>query len=135
MTAIHWKLTAKQPGEEPILRETLEPVQTRLAVTYDHFGLAEELDDVLDQLLSLTKYLLSQERSFTLCWSSPADRSLTYYEVDCPKAWGSCYRSIAAQPAPPAGLGAPSDALVIPGWSGSVKRIHLTPHSEEVDKG
>ena len=54
VTSIHWKLTAKQPEDaDPILRETLEPLQEALAVTYDHFGPPDEIDAVLARLEAL----------------------------------------------------------------------------------
>lgn len=132
VSAIHWKLTAKQPGGEPILRETMEPIQPRLAVTYDHFGPAEELDDVLDQLQALAQRLIDKEYPFTVCWSDPISRAFTYHEIDCSKAWDTCYQRLSAIPAPPAGSASSSGPLSLPGWSGPVKHIHLTAFSEEV---
>lgn len=130
--AIHWKLTAKQPGGEPILRETMEPVQTRLAVSYDHFGSPEELDDVFDQLQALAQQLIDKEYPFTLCWSDPATQAFTYHDIDCQKAWDTCYRKLAAIPAPPVGAASTPVPATLPGRSGPVKHIHLTAFSEEV---
>lgn len=135
VNAIHWKLTAKQPSEEPILRETMEPVQARLAVTYDHFGPAAELDDVLDQLQALARRLVDKEYPFTVCWSDPVSQAFTYHDIDCQKAWEACYYKLSAIPAPSEGAALPSGPVSIPGWSGPVKRIHLTPSREEVDRG
>lgn len=98
--AIHWKLSAKRPGQEPVLRETLEPVEERLWVLYDHAGPPEELDDVLDQLEGMAGYLLERERSFRLHWVHPTTGEVTRYEVDCPNAWAACRGAILAQAAP-----------------------------------
>lgn len=98
--AIHWKLSAKRPGQEPVLRETLEPVEERLGVLYDHAGSPQALDDVLDQLEGMARYLLERERSFTLHWVHPVTGAVTCYRVDCPKAWDACRAAILAQAAP-----------------------------------
>lgn len=123
--AIHWKLSAKRPGQEPVLRETLEPVEERLCVLYDHAGAPEELDDVLDQLEGMAQYLLARERSFHLHWVHPATGEVTRYEVDCPNAWAACRSAILAQGAP---LSVPGQdtAAVLPGGSG-LTWLRLTP--------
>lgn len=127
VTAIHWKLTAKQPGDDPILRETMEPVEETLAVTYDHFGDPDDVDALLARLEGLERQLLDTQRSFTLCWADPENGLLTLYPIDCPDAWQRCYRVLAASPAPAAGQGVPHDRpLSLPGHSGPVRRIHLT---------
>lgn len=135
VNAIHWKLTAKQPSGDPILRETLEPVREHLAVTYDHWGQPEDLDNVLDQLETLARHLLDKETPFTVCHTDPETDVLLCYGVDCPKAWDACYHAISAQPAPPVGRSLPGGPLTLPGASGPVRRIHLTPsESREVSK-
>lgn len=98
--AIHWKLSAKRPEQGPVLRETLEPVEERLAVLYDHAGSPESLDDVLDQLEGMARYLLERERSFELHWVHPITGEVTCYKVDCPKAWAACRANLLAQAAP-----------------------------------
>ncbi len=124
--SIHWKLTAKLPGEEPILRETMEPQEERLAVRYDHFGPPEELDRVLDQLWRLAGYCLDKESTFTLCWTDPDSGAVSWYDVDCPRAWEHCYRDIAAKPAPMSGRRGPEGGIAPPGYTGTVKWIYLT---------
>ena len=128
VTSIHWKLTAKQPEDaDPILRETLEPLQEALAVTYDHFGPPDEIDAVLARLDALERHLIDGQRPFVLCWADPASGALTYYDIDCPDAWQRCCRALAESPAPLEGQGVPKDAsLSLPGRTGAVRRIHLT---------
>lgn len=135
VNAIHWKLTAKQPSGEPILRETLEPVREHLAITYDHWGQPEELDDVLDQLETLARYFLDKENAFTVCYADPETGALHCYGIDCSRAWDACYHAISAQCAPLVGQSLPSGALALPNTSGPVKRIHLIPsRQKEVSK-
>lgn len=129
--SIHWKLTAKLPGEEPILRETMEPQEERLVVYYDHFGPPEDLDRVLDQLWGLAQYCLDKESTFTLCWTNPDSGAVGWYDVDCPKAWERCYRDLAAKPAPLSGQRAAEKRTAPPGWAGSVKWLYLTAHGGE----
>lgn len=126
--SIHWKLTAKQPAEaDPVLRETVEPLQEAIVVTYDHFGDPDQVDALLGQLEALTQALLAQERPFTLCWTDPEQGGAAYYLVDCPNAWDHTYRALAGRPAPLSGQGGSEhSALTPPGHSGPVRRIHLT---------
>lgn len=131
--AIHWKLTAKQPEGDPILRETVEPIPETLAVTYDHFGDPDDVDALLGELEGLERRFLESERPFTLCWSHPESGQITYYDVDCPDAWQRCYRALAGESAPLRGQGVPDGhPLTIPGHSGPVRRIHLTLPKKEV---
>lgn len=129
VTSIHWKLTAKRPDDaEPVLRETLEPVQEAIAVTYDHFGDPDTVDGLLGQLNALEHTLLEAERPFTLCWADPESGRLTHYTVDCPDSWQRCWRTLAGLPAPLTGQGVPEGmSLTLPGHSGPVRRIHLKP--------
>ncbi len=126
VNAIHWKLTAKQPTDEPVLRETLEPVRERLAVVYDHVGPPEELDKVLDQLAELARFLLDKEFTFTVCCMGTADGGTHIYDVDCQKAWDDCYRALAALPASQHGP-VTQEVPVLPGRGEPVKYIRLTP--------
>lgn len=123
--AIHWKLSAKRPEQEPVLRETLEPVEERLGVLYDHAGSPEELDDVLDQLEGMAGYLLERERSFTLHWVHPVTGAVTCYPVDCPRAWAACQAAILAQAAP-SSVAEQSGPADLPGAS-AVTWLRLTP--------
>ncbi len=133
VTAIHWKLTAKQPDGDPILRETMEPVPEALAVTYDHFGGPDDVDALLGELEGLERRLLEAERPFTLCWAHPESGRITRYDIDCPDAWQRCYRALAQEPAPLQGQGVPEGRLLtLPGHSGPVRRIHLTLPKKEV---
>lgn len=131
--SIHWKLTAKQPAEaDPILRETVEPLQEVILVTYDHFGTPDQVDGLLGQLETLAQALLAQERPFTLCWTDPEKGGITRYTVDCPNAWDHTYRALAGCPAPLSGQGSTeTSALTLPGYNGPVRLIHLTPSRKE----
>ncbi len=127
--AIHWKLTAKQPDGEPVLRETLEPVLPHLAVTYPHFGPEDTLENTLDALYSLARSLVDMERPFTLCWPEPSTAAFTYYEVDCPAAWDTCLHAILAKEAPLTGRSV-RPLSTLPGHTGAVRWVLL---GEEVD--
>ncbi len=126
VNAIHWKLTAKQPTDEPVLRETLEPVRERLAVVYDHVGPPEALDKVLDQLAELARFLLDKEFPFTVCCVSAMDGVAHTYDVDCQKAWDDCYRALSALPVSQSGQFS-QKVPVLPGCGEPVKYIHLIP--------
>ncbi len=122
--AIHWKLTAKQPEGDPVLRETMEPVLPHLAVTYRHFGPADVVEATLDTLYSLGRSLVSLERPFTLCWPEPATGVFTYYEVNSPNGWDTCLHAILGKEAPLEGRGVhPSSSL--PGHGAGIQWIIL----------
>lgn len=133
VTSIHWKLTAKQPDDaDPVLRETLEPVREAVAVTYDHFGLPDEVDALLARLDALAQQLMEEEQPFTLCWADPDTGGLTYYAIEGSDSWQRCRRALAEAPAPTCGRGVPDDMiLALPGHSGPVRRIHLTLTGKE----
>lgn len=131
VNSIHWKLTAKQPSGDPVLRETLEPVKEHLAVTYDHWGQPGDLDDVLDQMETLARYLLDKERPFTVCRADPETGALCCHRVDCQKAWDSCYHAISSQTAPLVGQSLSPGLLTLPGVTEPIKRIHLTPSNQK----
>lgn len=135
VNAIHWKLTAKQPTEEPVLRETLEPEKERWAVGYDHMGPPQALDGVLARLEALAHYLLDKGDGFTVCSLQPEDGSVRWYDVDSQRAWDSCYQAISALPAAPAGLEPSHRPKAVPGWAGPVKWIYLTPSEEQEVEG
>ncbi len=127
--AIHWKLTAKQPEGDPVLRETMEPVLPHLAVAYPHFGPEGTVEDTLDTLCSLAGSLVALERPFTLCWAEPATGVFTYYEVDSPNQWSACLHAILGKEAPLEGRAVhPSPSL--PGHGGSICWVIL---GQEVD--
>lgn len=134
VTSIHWKLTAKRPEDaDPILRETMEPLQEAIAVTYDHFGDPDDVDALLARLEGLERQLMDAQRPFTLCWADPVSGEVTHYAVDCPDAWQRCRRALAGSPAPRSGQGVPEGApLTLPGQHGAVRRIHLTLPGKEV---
>lgn len=127
--AIHWKLTAKQPDGDPVLRETMEPVLPHLAVTYRHFGPPDAVEDVLDTLCSLARSLADLERPFTLCWPEPATGAFTYYEVDGPNQWTTCLHAILGKEAPPEGRD-PRPTPSLPGHGAGVQWVIL---GQEVD--
>lgn len=131
VNAIHWKLTAKQPTDEPVLRETLEPERERLVISYDHFGPPQELDGVLDRLEALARRLLDKGDAFTVCYAEPTSGALRWHDVDCVAAWERCYHALSGLAAPLVGQGLPPGPLALPGGSGPVKRIHLSPLREQ----
>lgn len=98
--SIHWKLTAKQPEGDPILRETLEPVQDSIVVTYDHFGPPGEVDRTLDRLCALAASLLERPHPFSLRWTHPDTGAVTIYPVACGPDWERTLSLLLARSAP-----------------------------------
>lgn len=98
--SIHWKLTAKRPDGDPILRETMEPIQADIIVTYDHFGAPQEVVRTLGRLSALASQLLEQAQPFTLRWTDPDTGAVTVYSIACPPDWERCLRALCTHPAP-----------------------------------
>ena len=69
LRSVHWKLSSKK--DELVVRETLEPQQAAIVVTYDHFGPSEELDRTFAQLWALSRWLLQQDRPHHIQWAAP----------------------------------------------------------------
>lgn len=60
LRSVHWKLSSKR--DELVVRETLEPRQTTLVLTYDHFGAPAALDQTFARLCALSRALLERGR-------------------------------------------------------------------------
>lgn len=53
LRSVHWKLSSKR--DELVVRETLEPRQTTLVLTYDHFGAPAALDQTFARLCAMKR--------------------------------------------------------------------------------
>lgn len=122
---IHWKLTAKRPDGDPVLRETMEPVPVLLTVTYDHFGPPEKLDHTLEQLSALAEQLLARSQDFTIRWVHPDTEAVTLYPIDSSADWERCLHALCAQPAPVMPL-APHPAVPPVERRGNAVTLHLS---------
>ena len=70
LRSVHWKLSSKR--DELVVRETLEPRQTTLVLTYDHFGAPAALDQTFARLCALSRALLERGRPHHIQWASPS---------------------------------------------------------------
>ena len=64
LNQIHWKLSAKTG--DLIIREPMEPMNTRMLLTLDLAGTPDQLDRKLGRLLGLGQYLLEQNLHFSV---------------------------------------------------------------------
>ena len=80
LRSIHWKLSSKK--DELVVRETLEPRQAEVILTYDHFGTPEELDRTFDELAALSRLLLDKGRAHHIQWAAPASGQVEDRTVD-----------------------------------------------------
>lgn len=122
---IHWKLTAKRPEGDPVLRETMEPIPLRLTVTYDHFGPPEELDHTLGRLSALAERLLARSQGFTLRWVDPDTQAVILYPIAATPDWERCLQTLCAQPAPVAPLASHPAAPAVE-RQGNAVTLHLS---------
>ena len=128
LRSVHWKLSSKK--DELVVRETLEPQQAAIVVTYDHFGPSEELDRTFAQLWALSRWLLQQDRPHHIQWASPLTGVAEDRAVDSPNALLACLDGAFSTPAPLEGRSILDGALRLPG-GGKVRHLHVTPEGVE----
>lgn len=101
INTIHWKLSAKR--DEPIVRETLEPVVQRPLITLDRMGTPDQLDRRLDILSGVAGELLEADRPFHLVCLDGESGELTGWEIENREDWQNCLHALLSTPAPRTG--------------------------------
>ena len=129
LRSVHWKLSSKL--DELVVRETLEPQQAAIVVTYDHFGSPEVLDRTFAQLCSLSRWLLEQERPHHIQWAAPLTGMVEDRSVDGEHALLACLELAFSTPAPQEGRSILDGTLLLPAGSGKVRHLHVTPEGVE----
>lgn len=123
VTTIHWKLSSKR--DELVVRETLEPKQAGIILTFDHFGAWDEVDGVLDRLLTWSWALLDQGRSHTVAWLHPETGELRQFLVADRRTLSRCLSAVLSDPTPPTGR-----SIRAEGAGGRGRKFHLLPNGE-----
>ena len=95
---IHWKMSAKR--DELVTRETPEVVRLLPVLTFDHFGLMEQVDRTLDRLEGYSTALLEQDRPHEVRWVHPETGAVRRYPVNARRDWEVCLAAILSDPAP-----------------------------------
>lgn len=129
LRSVHWKLSSKL--DELVVRETLEPQQATIVVTYDHFGTPQVLDRTFAQLYALSRWLLAQERPHHIQWAAPLTGIPEDRMVDGGQALLACLELAFSTPAPLEGRSILDTALRVPGGPGRVRHLHVTPDGVE----
>lgn len=129
LRSVHWKLSSKL--DELVVRETLEPQQAAIVVTYDHFGSPEVLDRTFAQLCALSFWLLEQERPHHIQWAAPLTGMAEGRSVDGEHALLACLELAFSTPAPQEGRSILDGTLLLPAGSGKVRHLHVTPEGVE----
>lgn len=124
LRSIHWKLSSKK--DELVVRETLEPRQAEVILTYDHFGPPEELDQVFDRLAALSRLLLDKGRTHHIQWAAPASGEVADRAVDSERTLLACLDIAFSMEAPPAGRSILDEALKVPPSAGPPLHFHVT---------
>ena len=125
LRSVHWKLSSKR--DELVVRETLEPRQTTLVLTYDHFGAPAALDQTFARLCALSRALLERGRPHHIQWASPTGGGVEGRLVDSERALLACLELAFSRPAPAEGRSILDTALRLPGRAGPLRHIHVTP--------
>ncbi len=128
LRSVHWKLSSKK--DELVVRETLEPQQAAIVVTYDHFGSPEALDRTFAQLWALSRWLLEQNRPHHIQWAAPLTGAAEDRAVASEHALLACLELAFSTPAPLEGRSILDGALRLPG-GGRVRHLHVTPEGVE----
>ena len=123
VTTIHWKLSSKR--DELVVRETLEPRQEGIVLTFDHFGAWDEVDGVLDRLLTWSTALLEEGRSHTVAWLHPVTGELRRFLVADRRTQSRCLSAILSDPTPPNGRSIRTEKA-----GGKERQFHLLPNGE-----
>ena len=97
LRSVHWKLSSKR--DELVVRETLEPRQTTLVLTYDHFGAPAALDQTFARLCALSRALLERGRPHHIQWASPTGGGVEGRLVDSERALLACLELAFSRPA------------------------------------
>ena len=125
LRSVHWKLSSKR--DELVVRETLEPRQTTLVLTYDHFGAPAALDQTFARLCALSRALLERGRPHHIQWACPTGGGVEGRLVDSERALLACLELAFSRPAPAEGRSILDTALRLPGRAGPLRHIHVTP--------
>lgn len=124
LRSIHWKLSSKL--DELVVRETLEPRQAEVILTYDHFGPPEELDQVFDRLSALSQLLLEKGRTHHIQWAAPVSGEVSDKHVDSERSLLSCLDAAFSLAAPSTGRSILDAALKVPASAGPPLHFHVT---------
>lgn len=128
MRSVHWKLSSK--WDELIVRERAETFIPLPLLTLDRFGPPETLDKLLDRTLSLSRSLLSVQRSHAVLWldknGQPQLRA-----VSDEKQFGDLLLDLLGAPAPLKGPALDDFPELLQGPDGPVFRLHITPEGGE----
>jgi len=127
---IHWKMTAKR--DELVTREPPEDHRPLPVLTFNHFGLLEEVDRTLDRLEGYSMALLARERPHEVRWLHPETGAVRAYRVGGERDWENCLAAILSDPAPLRGKSILDQAWGL-GTGGAVYQIHVT--GKEVPNG
>ena len=125
LRSVHWKLSSKR--DELVVRETLEPRQTTLVLTYDHFGAPRRW----------TRPSPGCAPCPGPCWSG-AGPTISSGPAPPAAAWRggwwtperallACLELAFSRPAPAEGRSILDTALRLPGRAGPLRHIHVTP--------
>lgn len=127
--SVHWKLSSKL--DALVVRETLEPQQTALLLTFDHFGPIAGLDEVLSQLEALSRALLERNRVHYVQWPEPGHTRPRQCRIADEAGLYACLKQVCSTPAPAAGRSLLDLPPHVEGVDTPVRRIHLAPPEEE----
>ena len=124
LRSIHWKLSSKK--DELVVRETLEPRQAEVVLTYDHFGHPEELDKTFDKLAALSRRLLERGRTHHIQWAAPASGQVEDRLVTSEGTLLACLDLAFSLNAPEAGRSILDQGLKLPASAGPPLHFHVT---------
>ena len=105
----------------------LEPRQTRLVLTYDHFGAPAALDQTFARLLRPVPGPAGAGQAPPYPVGQPTGGGVEGRLVDSERALLACLELAFSRPAPAEGRSILDTALRLPGRAGPLRHIHVTP--------
>lgn len=126
---IHWKMTAKR--DELVTREPPQDDRPLPVLTFNHYGLMDEVDRTLDKLEGYSEALLDQERVHEIRWVHPETGAVRAYRIGGERDWENCLAAILTDPAPVRGKSILNQAAAqVQGAGGAIYQIHISGKEE-----
>lgn len=129
LRSVHWKLSAK--ADDLVVRETLEPVQAAVVLTFDLFGMPELLDRTMDRLDAVSRALTERERPHYILWCDPTGGEAHQRLIRSVQDLRACQWEAFALRAPLTGHSVQAGSLHIEGMGDEIRRLHVLPEEGE----
>ena len=123
---IHWKMSAKR--DELVTREPPEDTRPLPVLTFDHFGLMDQVDRTLDRLEGYSLALLERDRPHEVRWAHPETGVVRTFRITGERDWEICLAAVLSDHAPLRGRSILESSLTL--GQEPVYQIHISGKEE-----